>query len=202
MALLFGLALISTAGILQGSFYLPMTFTRKWEWEHTWSIFSLTGMIVFSWIFILLTVPDIFSVYAGTASRDVVILIIFGGLWGIGGVLNGLAMAKLGMALAYPIVLGTVSALGALIPLIIFFPSMICAPKGLVLIAGTVVTLIGIIFCSRAFSLKEPSTSSSSKTADGSITAKLAVAIAAGIMASLLNVGFAYSIGLIQAARN
>jgi len=202
MALLFGLALISTAGILQGSFYLPMTFTRKWEWEHTWSIFSLTGMIVFSWIFILLTVPDIFSVYAGTASRDVVILIIFGGLWGIGGVLNGLAMAKLGMALAYPIVLGTVSALGALIPLIVFFPSMIFAPKGLVLIAGTVVTLIGIIFCSRAFSHKEPPTASSSKSADGSITTKLAIAILAGVMSSLLNVGFAYSTGLIEAARN
>ncbi len=47
MVIVYGLALISIAGFLQGSFYLPMTYTRKWEWEHTWSIFSLTGMIVF-----------------------------------------------------------------------------------------------------------------------------------------------------------
>ncbi len=71
--------------------------------------------------------PNIFSVYASyisVSSKDIIILIIFGGLWGIGGVLNGLAMAKLGMALAYPIVLGTVSTLGALIPLIVFFPKL------------------------------------------------------------------------------
>jgi len=202
MVLFYGLALISAAGFLQGSFYLPMTFTRKWEWEHTWSIFSLTGMIVFSWIFILFTVPNIFSVYFATSSRELIILSIFGGLWGIGGLLNGLAMAKLGMALAYPIVLGTVSCLGALIPLIVFFPSTLFTPKGLVLITGTFVTIIGIILCSRAFSRKQPSVPSSSDIEGGSITAKLSIAIAAGVMSSLLNVGFAYSAGLIEAVRD
>ena len=202
MVLFYGLVLISAAGFLQGSFYLPMTYTRKWEWEHTWSIFSLTGMIVFSWIFILLTVPDIFSVYFEAPSQDILLLIIFGGLWGIGGVLNGLAMAKLGMALAYPIVLGTVSSLGALIPLIVFFPSMLVAPKGMVLIAGTVVTIFGIIFCSMAFSRKQPASTPSSDNKGGSITGKLAIAIAAGVMSSLLNVGFAYSAGLIKIAQD
>jgi len=201
MAILYGLIFISIAGFLQGSFYLPMTFTRKWEWEHTWSIFALTGMIIFSWIFIVLTVPDVFSIYGTVSSKDMIIFIVFGALWGIGGVLNGLAMDRLGMALAYPIVLGTVSSLGALIPLVVFFPSSLFSLRGLVLIAGTIVTIIGIILCSRAFSRKQPLPESSPDTRTGSLTAKLTLAIAAGVMSSLLNVGFAYSSGLIEAAR-
>jgi len=179
-----------------------MTYTRKWEWEHTWSIFSLTGMIVFSWIFVLITVPDISSVYAAVLPRDLIILCVFGGLWGIGGVLNGLAMAQLGMALAYPIVLVTVSSLVALIPLVVFFPSALFAPKGLVLIAGTAVTIAGIIMCSRAFLKKEPPAPSSPESGGASTVPKLALAVAAGVMSSLLNVGFAYSAGLIDAVRN
>ncbi|MCE5250084.1 hypothetical protein LLG96_07670 [bacterium] len=201
MAILYGLVFISIAGFLQGSFYLPMTFTRKWEWEHTWSIFALSGMIVFSWIFIILTVPGIFSIYRTVSPHDMLVFIVFGGLWGIGGVLNGLAMDRLGMALAYPIVLGTVSSLGALIPLVVFFPSALFEVRGLVLIAGTMVTIVGIVLCSRAFARKQPA-SEPSASGSGSLTAKLALAIAAGVMSSLLNVGFAYSAGLIEAAKS
>ena len=202
MGIIFGLLFILIAGLFQGTFYLPMTFTKKWEWEHTWSIFALTGMIIFSWIFILLTVPNIFAVYGSVASKEIIILIIFGSLWGIGGVLNGLAMAKLGMALAYPIVLGTVSTLGALIPLIVFFPSNLLTAKGIVLITGTMVTIVGIILCSKAFSLKEPSVESSAGADKSSMAAKLTIAIMAGVMSSLLNVGFAYSAGIVEIARN
>ena len=199
-ALLAGLVIISIAGFLQGSFYLPMTYTRKWEWEHTWSIFALSGMIVFTWIFIILTVPDIFSIYAQAPHRDIVILVIFGALWGVGGVLNGLAMDRLGMALAYPIVLGTVSSLGALIPLVVFYPAALVTVRGLMIIAGTGVTIVGILFCSRAFAGKQPPAESSAENGDGSLAAKLTIAVMAGVMSSLLNVGFAYSAGLIDAA--
>ena len=200
MAVVCGLIIISIAGFFQGSFYLPMTSTRKWEWEHTWSIFSLTGMIVFSWIFILLTVPNIFEIYSGTSPKYIVILVVFGGLWGIGGVLNGLAMHKLGMALAYPIVLGTVACLGALIPLIVFHPEALATLQGIVVIAGTLVTVAGIIFCARAYAGQQPNNEVSSDTNSGSLKAKLAIAIMAGVMSSLLNIGFAYSSGLIEAA--
>jgi len=177
-----------------------MTYTKKWEWEHTWSIFSLTGMIVFSWIFILFTVPDLFTIYSSVSSKDIIVFIVFGTLWGVGGVLNGLAMHNLGMALAYPIVMGTVASLGALIPLLVFFPATIATPQGIVLILGTILTVIGIIFCSRAYARKEPDEASTTAVDRGSLKAKLALAVMAGVMSSLLNVGFAYSSGLITAA--
>lgn len=201
MGILSGLLFILIAGVLQGTFYLPMTYTRKWEWEHTWSIFAGTGMIIFSWVFILLTVSNIFAVYNQASSQDIFILIIFGCIWGIGGVLNGLAIAKLGMALAYPIVIGTVASLGALIPLIVFFPETLLTVKGTVMIAGTIVTIFGIILCAKAFALKQPADDSSTKTDTGSMTGKLMIAIMAGVMSSFLNIGFAYSVGIVDIAK-
>ncbi|HDY89659.1 MAG TPA: hypothetical protein ENH82_16295 [bacterium] len=201
MLLLFGFVLILIAGFLQGTFFLPMTFTRKWEWEHTWFTFSLTGMFIFNWIFIFATVPEIFTIFKTAPSRDILIIIIFGSLWGIGAILTGLAMDKLGMALAYPIVIGLVSSLGALIPLIVFFPATLFTVKGLVLIIGTAGTIVGVIMCSRAFSRKETSTDFAANTRTGSLAVKLAIAISAGVMSALMNVGFAYGVSLVETAR-
>ena len=201
MALFFGLVLILIAGFLQGTFFLPMTYTRKWEWEHTWLIFSLTGMFILNWLFIITTVPDIFTVFKEAPLRDIIIIMMFGSAWGIGAICTGLAMDRLGMALAYPIVIGIISSLGALIPLIVFFPASLFAAKGLVLILGTAVTIAGVIICSRAFSHKQPSTDSPSQSRKGSFAANLVIAIAAGVLSALMNVGFAYGASLIETAR-
>ena len=48
-------------------------------------------------------------------------------LVGLLGVLFGLGMARLGMALGYPIIMGLISSLGALIPLLVFFPQALAA---------------------------------------------------------------------------
>jgi len=47
MELLIGFVLVSVAGIFQGSFILPMTMTKKWQWEHSWLVFSILGISEF-----------------------------------------------------------------------------------------------------------------------------------------------------------
>ncbi len=81
MPLLLGFLLVLLAGLLQGTFILPMTLVRKWDWEHTWATFSLLGMILFNWIITLLFVPSIFAVYVASPPRDLAILALFGLGW-------------------------------------------------------------------------------------------------------------------------
>lgn len=202
MAILVGVLIVLFAGSLQGSFYLPMTYTKKWEWEHTWSMFALFGMFIFSWIFIYFLVPGVFSVYQNVPQKDMLIMIAFGAIWGVGAVTNGLAIARLGMALAFPIVLGIVASFGALIPLILLSPEMLFKAKGITIILGTIVTIMGIITCSKAQALKTPQTESVSATQKGSFTVSLIIAIIAGVTSSLMNVGFAFSGNFIKAAVN
>src|SRR6266850_2537453 len=158
MPLLIGFALVLLAALLQGTFVLPMTLVRQWSWEHTWATFSLLGMLVFNWIITLLFVPIIIAVYSASPARDLAILALFGLGWGMGAVLFGLGMDRLGMALGYPIIMGLIASLGALIPLLVFFPQMLFTTKGLILLAGTALVIVGIVQCAIAGSRKLPAT--------------------------------------------
>jgi L-rhamnose-H+ transport protein len=193
MPLLLGFLLVLLAGLLQGTFILPITLVRKWSWEHTWATFSLLGMIVFNWIITLLFVPNIVAVYAASPPRDLAILALFGLGWGIGAVLFGLGMARLGMALGYPIIMGLIASLGALIPLLVFLPQTLFTPRGLVLLAGTAIVIAGIAVCSVAGSRRTPSTTKSNIGPSSALKAGLVIAVLAGILSCLPNVGMAFA---------
>ena len=192
MPLLLGFLLVLLAGLLQGTFILPMTLVRKWSWEHTWATFSLLGMVVFNWIITLVFVPNIFAVYFASPPRDLAILALFGLGWGVGAVLFGLGMARLGMALGYPIIMGLIASLGGLIPLLVLFPQTLFTPRGLVLLAGTAVVIVGIVVCSVAGARRTPSTTSNAVPSNA-LTAGIVIAVLAGILSCLPNVGMAFA---------
>jgi L-rhamnose-H+ transport protein len=201
MALVLGFTFVLIAGFFQGTFVLPMTLTKKWEWEHTWATFSLLGMLVFNWFLALLIFPNIFSIYGAVATSEIVILVLFGAGWGVGAILFGLGMDKLGMALGYPIIMGLIASLGALIPLMIFFPSDLLTAKGLVLLLGTAIVIVGIVLCGLAGARKEPQTESPDSMQKGAFGAGLTIAIFAGILSCLPNVGMAFGTKVIDAAK-
>jgi len=200
MSLVAGFFLVLLAGLLQGTFVLPMTLVRKWSWEHTWATFSLLGMFIFNWIITLLFVPQIFKVYAAAPSRDLTILALFGLGWGLGAVLFGLGMDRLGMALGYPIIMGLIASLGALIPLSIFFPESLLARKGLVLLLGTAVVILGIVLCSIAGARRSPPQNKSGSGQPNIFSTGLVIAVLAGVLSCLPNVGMAFGKNLIMAA--
>ncbi|HYK50869.1 MAG TPA: L-rhamnose/proton symporter RhaT [Terriglobales bacterium] len=202
MPLLTGFLLVLLAGLLQGSFILPMTLVKRWSWEHTWATFSLLGMLVFNWIITLLFVPNIFAVYAASPGRDLAILALFGLGWGVGAVLFGLGMDRLGMALGYPIIMGLIASLGALIPLLVFFPQTLLTTRGVILLAGTALVIFGIVLCSIAGSRRTPSEGKSTAARPNAFKIGLAIAILAGILSCLPNVGVAFGGNLVSAAES
>ena len=194
-----------SAALLQGTFVLPMTLVRQWAWEDTWATFSLLGMLVFNWIITLLFVPNIFAVYAASAPRDLAVLALFGLGWGVGAVLFGLGMDRLGMALGYPIIMGLIASLGALIPLLVFFPQTLLTTRGLVLLAGTALVIFGIVLCSVGGSRRAPSggnaiADKSVATHSSAFRLGLVIAILAGILSCLPNVGMAFGGNVISSA--
>jgi L-rhamnose-H+ transport protein len=198
MALLIGFVICLVAGMSQGSFYLPATYTKKWEWEHSWFVFAISAMLVINWLFTFILIPNIWQVLGTMTGKELLIILLFGGGWGIGAVGTGLGMDRLGMALAYPIILGLVACGGALIPMAVFYPETILTTKGLVLIAGTVLVIVGIVMISQAGSRKNPTGASAIK---GSFVGGLAICIMAGVLSCLFNIGYAYSVRLAEQAK-
>jgi L-rhamnose-H+ transport protein len=198
MLLLTGYVLVIFAGLLQGTFILPMTLVKEWAWEHTWATFSLLGMFVFNWIITLLLLPNIFEIYRIAPSRDLAVLALFGIGWGAGAVLFGLGMDRLGMALGYPI-MGLIAGLGAIVPLLIFFPYALITTKGSVLLAGTALVIFGILLCSIAGSSKASAGERLAMTKSSAFKTGLTIAVSAGTLSCLPNIGTAFAGNLTHA---
>ncbi len=192
MPLFLGFLLVLLAALLQGTFVLPMTMVKEWSWEHTWATFSVLGMFFLNWIIVLLLVPNIFLVYVASPRHDLAVLALFGMGWGVGAVLFGLGMEKLGMALGYPTIMGLIGGLGAMIPLLVFSPPIPFAAKALVLL-GTVLVIFGIVVCSIGGSHKTLSGDKDSEINSSSFKSGLVIAILAGMLSCLPNVGVAYA---------
>jgi L-rhamnose-H+ transport protein len=116
-----GLALALLGGVLSGLYATPMAWmASSWEWENIWLVYSVTGLIVIPWIFGAATVSDLGSVYNDAGAAVVVEVFSFGIAWGVGSVLFGLALDRVGQSLTFAIVLALASSLGSIIPLLAF----------------------------------------------------------------------------------
>ena len=154
-ALLWGIGMVTLAGILQGSFAAPMKRMPAWRWENSWLLFALSGLIIFPWIVNFASVPNVTSVYAGASPSVLIKVLLFGLLWGVGSTLFGLAISRVGMALGFALILGITSSFGSLIPMAILHSEQLLAKRGLSLIAGSAVMVLGLVFLALAGRARE-----------------------------------------------
>ncbi|TCC88709.1 hypothetical protein EZ428_18915 [Pedobacter frigiditerrae] len=192
-----GLLILFIAGFFQGSFILPMTMTRKWNWENSWFTFSLLGMVLLNLVLAFAFIPNLLAVYRSVSANTLLLLLIFGLSWGLGAVLFGIAMNKLGMALGYPVIMGLIASFGAVIPMLIFHTDEVITPKGVTIMVGALIVVYGIVLCAKAHYLK-------GNTSNGGVHQKknqdILIAVAAGILSCLPNIGYSFGQPLIDEA--
>jgi len=199
-------ALALVAGILNGSFATPMKYAKRWKWENIWSVWAVVGMFIFPWVMVCLTVPDVAGFYQQAAARQILLLVGFGVGFGLAQIFFGLGIAALGIALNFAIAIGLSTALGSLVPLVVEHPKMIPTTKGMVIILGVVLTLVGIVLCAVAGRHKEKAMQSSAQeqpvgaAKKMSFKAGLFICILAGLGSPLINFGLAFGKPLIDRA--
>ena len=150
----------------------------------------------------LLAVPageSLLGLLAGAPSFNLWMTILFGVLWGIGGLTFGLSMRYLGVALGQSIALGTCAGLGTImgpVLLNIFFPELNALQSlTFAVLLGVGVTLVGIAIIGVAGSMKAASLSEEEKKAavrDFNFPKGLAIALLAGFMSGCFNVGLEF----------
>jgi hypothetical protein len=101
-----GMAIIFLSGALNGSFALPMKYTRRWRWENTWLVFALVALLVLPWLLAAGFVPQLGEFYRQVPVRALLFPVAFGFLWGIAQTTFGLGISAVGMALAFAVVSG------------------------------------------------------------------------------------------------
>ena len=202
MDVLLGLLIIAIGSFGQSSSYVPIKKIKSWEWENFWLVQGIFAWLVFPLLGALLAVPEGGSLFSLLSSGGALMSIIYGVLWGVGGLTFGLSMRYLGVALGQSISLGTCSAFGTLFPALMAGTDLFHG-EGLVLLLGVCITLAGIAVIGYSGSLRSRSMSEEEKKAavkDFALTKGLLVALLAGVMSACFALGIAAGSPIKEAA--
>lgn len=197
-----GLLIIAIGAFCQSSCYVPINKIKDWSWESYWLVQGVFAWVVLPLLGAQLAIPagqSLVQLFASAPTFNLCATLLFGVLWGIGGLTFGLSMRYLGVALGQSVALGTCAALGTImgpVLLNVFFPelnaleSLTCS-----VIIGVVATLIGIAIIGIAGGMKAASLSDEEKRAavrDFNFPKGMAIALLAGFMSGCFNVGLTF----------
>lgn len=202
MDTIIGLIIIAVGAFCQSSCYVPINKIKDWSWESYWIVQGVFAWLLLPLLGAFLAVPEghgICELITESPSFNIWMTILFGVLWGVGGLTFGLSMRYLGVALGQSIALGTCAGLGTImgpVLLNIFFPELNALDSlTFSVILGVVVTLVGIAVIGLAGSMKAASLSEEEKKAavkDFNFPKGLAIALLAGFMSGCFNVGLEF----------
>jgi L-rhamnose-H+ transport protein len=188
-----GLMLVIVGGMLNGSFAAPMKRLSAWRWENSWLVFAFTGLLILPWAVALATVPHLGGVFQQASGAVLAKVTLFGFTWGIGAVLFGVGIARLGLALGFAVILGITAAFGSLLPLAVLHPDQLATRHGVALIAGALVMTLGLVFLGMAGKRRDREQASGAAAGERpGFGVGLVICILAGIFSAMLNFTFVF----------
>ena len=119
--LLIGILLMTIGSFAGSSYYAPINKIKNWSWETYWICQGIVSWIILPWAFTLYAVPfsALGTVLTAAPAKSMFLAVLFGALWGIGGLTWGLSMRYLGISLGQSISAGFCAAFGTVIPPIV-----------------------------------------------------------------------------------
>ncbi|MCC8198560.1 MAG: L-rhamnose/proton symporter RhaT [Tannerellaceae bacterium] len=203
MEILIGLLIIAIGSFGQSSSYVPINKVKDWSWESFWLVQGVFAWLIFPFLGAQLAIPGGSSLAELWSAGNSLQPVVYGMLWGVGGLTFGLSMRYLGVALGQSISLGTCSAFGTLLPAV-FGGMDLFHGSGLVLLIGVCVTLAGIAVIGYAGSLRARNMTDEEKKAavkDFALTKGLLVALLAGVMSACFNLGLESGQEILELAK-
>jgi L-rhamnose-H+ transport protein len=193
MNVILGALIAVTAGVINGLFALPMKMARKWSWENVWLPFSALALAVFPFVAACLSTPRLEAAYRHAEPSSLLIAFLCGIAAYTGSLLFGISLGLIGNALAFSLLVGSMSAVGVLSPILAFHPKMLLTPGGRWIDLGILLLFIALAVCARAGAQKVRVTAErlpqgSSDGLDVFIRGML-LAIAGGVLSGFLPLG-------------
>ena len=198
MELFLPFLLLIFASFFQGTFGLGMKYMNPMSWESWWVIHVLVAMILFPMIWAYIVIPDLFDIIANSPKDAIYSAMLYGFLWGIGGIMFGVSVPYIGLSLTMGIVMGLAGSAGSLIPLF-QIEDAISQPSFPYIIGGLIISLIGVAITAKAGIDRDKLINSSSNSKN--ILKGLLIAVTCGLLSSLLNVGFANAAPIAEKAQ-
>jgi L-rhamnose-H+ transport protein len=195
-----GVSLVMVAGLMSGSCMLPSKFVRTWKWENMWLVFSLVSLVIIPWLLAVVFVDRLFETYRALAFQQLAVPISLGAGWGIAQILFGVSVRRLGLGIAYGIIVGLGAVLGTLVPLFVQHRALAREHALGLILSGVVVMSIGIFLTAWSGQIKERAAAVHETPSHRSYPAAIFLAVLCGLMAPMLNYSFAFGQDIAKSA--
>ena len=201
MELLLPFVLLIFASIFQGSFGLGMKYMSPLSWEAWWLIHVTIAMILFPLLWAIIVVPNLFEIISSSPIESIQMAMLYGFLWGIGGIMFGVSVPYIGLSLTMGIVMGLAGSIGSLIP---FFQgsNSTSDPVFSYVLVGLLISLIGVAFTAKAGIDRDKLQNSTESKNKSNITKGILISVVCGVLSALLNVGFSNAAPIAKTAEN
>jgi hypothetical protein len=151
MALLSGIVVAGLGGASAGALGWPMKLMKKFQFEHCWFPGMLFGLFFLPWTVTLGFCPRALEAYGSVEGGIILKSNLFSLAWGIGNVLLGVSLVRIGASLSFAILSGVGIPLGVLVPMIFKGTGKfqqaadVNSPAGLIILGATVLMLVGVV---------------------------------------------------------
>jgi len=190
MNLLLGAVIAIFAGSINGLFALPMKAMKKWQWENIWFPFSIISFFVLPWIVAKLTIPHLMETYSSLCPCDIRTAMIIGAIAYTGSLICSLAFDMIGQALTFALLVGAMTIVGVLFPILIYHPEIVPTKTGFFIILGVVIVFASLVMSVIAGILKEKNLAVPGEEKNkGKFLLGVVFAILGGTMSGLLSLG-------------
>lgn len=190
---------VAFSGMMTASFAAPMKLSRRWSWENTWLVYATLALVLIPGALIVWSIPHPLTFYTSLSPRQLLLPLLFGFGWGIAQVTFGLSIVRVGMAMAFAIVIGLSSLLGSAIPLAVFHPEDLLGRVGIALFVSAILLAVGLVLFAKAGREREL-LSGNKSTAKQAFRLGILLCIFTGCFGSMINMGFVFGSGIAQQA--
>ena len=201
MELLLPFVLLIFASFFQGSFGLGMKYMSPLSWEAWWLIHVTIAMIIFPFLWAIIVVPNLFDIISSSPVESIQMAMLYGFLWGIGGIMFGVSVPYIGLSLTMGIVMGLAGSVGSLIP---FFQgsNSTSDPVFSYVLGGLLISLVGVALTAKAGIDRDRLQNSTDSNNKSNITKGILIAVVCGVLSALLNVGFSNAAPIAKTAED
>jgi L-rhamnose-H+ transport protein len=199
-SVLLGVSLVMIAGLMSGCCMLPLKFVRSWKWENVWLVFSIVSLVVIPWSLALAFVGRLFDTYRALSAHQVAVPMLFGAGWGIAQILFGVSVKRLGLGIAYAIIVGLGAVLGTVVPFFVQQRGLAKERTLELIVCGVLIMAIGIALTAWGGQINERSAARVRNPVRRSYPIAIFLAVLCGLMAPMLNYSFAFGQDIAKAA--
>ncbi len=199
------IVLVLIASVFQGTFAFGMKYSKPLPWEAWWLVHATVAMFLMPVLWAVIVVPDLFGTIGSASLQTLFLSMLFGFLWGIGGIMFGVSVRDVGVSLTDGIVMGLAALMGALIPLL-RVPNVTDNPSFPLVLLGLLTTPVGVAIVAYAGIRRDRVHAAVGQAISGmqqgkAFRAGLVLAITSGFLSSLINVGFANAQPIAELAK-